>query len=645
MVALVVVLGACGEDADPGADENGADATVDASEPADSGPADSGAAIDAGKQDTAAADVPPLSPCQAACEPFLSCYHDLSAEECVTRCEAAKAGDLVPKCTNEATNCVALAKCLGTKPKVARPFDGGTPGTGDWDLAGDFFVPTLRGSLSFSQRWTGADQWFFVVRSGGYSYTENIWKSSLNAALKVMPENVHIVFASFRDKDGSDNAAAHIAEIKAAADAALAKLPEAKRWYWQKRLHFMKKRLPMPSETQGPDHVSGWIADYANDRGRFCFAVDSRQRIRSCGNLRFPPNGSGVTQQLATLQWLARDLNHEDERDSALADEKDVKIVPVFADLGTPSQLVRTVKLPDAAELAKYDTMKIDLRVSCPNHNDSNCAVRSEMVSLALCDLPSATTPASDVACDTEIARWSLPDGREGRWVTDASPALAALLPGGSRKVKLSTPQQTTKNGSTTVFIKLRYDLKLRLSNTGKGRRPTKFIRLWGGQPSTAELWDAKYNPAHADRTIDIPAGAKRVEVFGLISGHGWGIDEANCATFCKQRHTVDVGGKSFALNLDTPGTELGCTTMAGKGMVANQYSNWHYGRAGWCTGMDVRPWVTDITKAVQAGQSAKLTYRALYKGQPYTAKAKAKPSSGGFPAEIQRALYAVIWE
>ena len=46
-------------------------------------------------------------------------------------------------------------------------------------------------------------------------------------------------------------------------------------------------------------------------------------------------------------------------------------------------------------------------------------------------------------------------------------------------------------------------------------------------------------------------------------------------------------------------GTALGCTMRVKEGAVPNEHGTWLYGRGGWCDGLQVNPWRTDITKQV----------------------------------------------
>ncbi|MFN2115421.1 MAG: peptide-N-glycosidase F-related protein, partial [Anaerolineae bacterium] len=64
--------------------------------------------------------------------------------------------------------------------------------------------------------------------------------------------------------------------------------------------------------------------------------------------------------------------------------------------------------------------------------------------------------------------------------------------------------------------------------------------------------------------------------------------------------------------------TLMGCAEQVVDGVVPNQGGTWIYGRGGWCPGLDVKPWVIDITDEVHTGELNVLTYRGLFNGEDY---------------------------
>ena len=103
-----------------------------------------------------------------------------------------------------------------------------------------------------------------------------------------------------------------------------------------------------------------------------------------------------------------------------------------------------------------------------------------------------------------------------------------------------------------------------------------------------------------------------------IISGHGQ--DEGNCAEWCNHQHEFTVNGSATHLR-EFPGQVVsqGCSEQADLGVVPGQWGNWTPGRAGWCPGQAVQPWIVDITDDVTIGELNTLDYIGKYGGQPVT--------------------------
>jgi hypothetical protein len=170
--------------------------------------------------------------------------------------------------------------------------------------------------------------------------------------------------------------------------------------------------------------------------------------------------------------------------------------------------------------------------------------------------------------------------------------------------------------------------LSLRLSNRGKGRRPTRAVPLWSGG-----AWNASYDSAHPDKQVSIPASAKAVELYVLGTGHG--AATVNCAEFCNHEHHFVVGAKESVLAFPGAATSMGCAADVAKGVVPNQHGTWYFGRGGWCPGQAVAPWVVDVTSSVTKGGDATVRYTTTYGGAPVTVDR----------GVVALASYLVVWE
>ena len=112
---------------------------------------------------------------------------------------------------------------------------------------------------------------------------------------------------------------------------------------------------------------------------------------------------------------------------------------------------------------------------------------------------------------------------------------------------------------------------------------------------------------------MPIPADAKKVELWTLVTGHGAATNQ--CAEFCDHEHELAVNGTPYLKSHPEAGTNEGCVEQLENGMVPNQPGTWWFGRGGWCPGQQVEPWVVDVTADVTPGQTATVSYRGLFNG------------------------------
>ena len=115
---------------------------------------------------------------------------------------------------------------------------------------------------------------------------------------------------------------------------------------------------------------------------------------------------------------------------------------------------------------------------------------------------------------------------------------------------------------------------------------------------------------------VDDPDTTK-VGLYNVVTGHGFGSTFQNCAEFCNSQHEFSVNGSLFREEHPEANVRTGCFDRIGEGVVPNQFGTWPFGRAGWCPGQDVKPWVQDVSDALVSGEN-EITYRALYRDQPY---------------------------
>ena len=118
----------------------------------------------------------------------------------------------------------------------------------------------------------------------------------------------------------------------------------------------------------------------------------------------------GSSGTVADLSFIASEpiyYEYEYARDKKLAAAK-ADVVQVFKDATVVDTLDTDVVLPDAAKMATYDTLEVDLTMNCEHHRDGECGAWDYISDLRLC---TETGPADDAGvptldCSTEIARW-----------------------------------------------------------------------------------------------------------------------------------------------------------------------------------------------------------------------------------------------
>ena len=530
------------------------------------------------------------------------------------------------------------------RPALENPFSAGPYGTAVRDLAGPFTVPTQDGDWSFQDAWTGEDSYVFLtyapralVFSNGTDYAASLFDGSLADLLEHSPRNVHYFFLWASDEPGfMANRDSWLSELDA--------MSETDRAWWRPRVHFVSTRSVA---------LDNWVGQMLAARSRTMlpykrydplqFAIDRSQRIREVGQLGRLASG-GLVTELAMLAHEPEYYNWEWTRDRRLAMERDrVTVIPLATAQITHDTLDVDVTLPSATELARFDTMEVDLAMECPHHRDGECGAWDYLSYLWVCDPDTrvadagvsdassdASADASDGAdagprwrCDREIARWITSYWRETHWVTDISGMLPQLREGGRQHLRWNASGQWDPRMTDYTVT-----LSLRLSNRGRGMRPSEVVPLW-----TGGSWNASYDSRHAPVRVTVPADVRKVELYALITGHG-GVQPSNCAEFCDHQHHFAVNGMDHLRSFPGARTADGCAGRVGEGVTPNQHGTWYFGRGGWCPGLDVAPWVVDVTSEMRPGAESELRYTTTYGGRAVSASL----------GDIALSSYLVYW-
>ena len=488
---------------------------------------------------------------------------------------------------------------------------------------------------NFESQWIGSDSYILVQYDPSVPSSTALWSSNTKEdLLDNSPMNVHYFFISNRSQYETD-----IEYIKTSFDEVLSTFSNEMQAHWKDHLHFVNARV---------SEMDNWLDDALS--GEYAISIDCFQRIREVGYLGNPATFSGT--YLSYLAHEAHYFNYELEVFNS-SNETAFDEIAIFDEYtytgGWASSISQEVTLPSDIELNNYSKLEVELLRGCPDSNgeysDDGCDDYDRIAHMYLCqgqcfetiyysdndettciengyswDSDNSTCYQNNYLDDItqedcpegywnlnrechEIARWITPFDRQPHHLTDITPFISSLRPGGTKLFKFQ------ESGWPNSLI----TLKLRLHNgTPNGGSPKEIIPIWNGT--------VQFNPNYDDnrppQVFQVPENAQKVEFVAYITGHGWGSAGCyNCCEFCNSKHIFSVNGGVYEFYRDHPNASSSnyCmqTTTIAQGVIPNQGGTWGYGRAGWCPGMDVHPYITEITDFVNLGEENVIDYSA----------------------------------
>ncbi|KAM6910480.1 uncharacterized protein FYW49_012420 [Xenentodon cancila] len=304
----------------------------------------------------------------------------------------------------------------------------------------------------------------------------------------------------------------------------------------------------------------------------FFFGVDHQGALAEMGWFLYPA--------FSFVNWQAQWFDFSADLQTKL--QSPAKVVYVFDRVQMQGEkgAVATVDLP--LGLWDFDTLELDASLSCPGRRDSSCAQWDHTVQLFVC------CDQLGPYCNTELGRWITAFRRGiGHWLTDVSPLMPLLDTNRCTFTMKTVPWAMP----WIVSLNLRFSVN---NQTGGGLetvRPFRVESLFSGG-----TFDKNYNKRYRPVKFPIPPSTKKVELYAVITGHG--SDENGCGEFCVTSHHFLINAVYNNTRIfDSAGTSLGCTMRVKEGAVPNEHGTWLYGRGGWCDGLQVSPWRTDVTK------------------------------------------------
>ena len=488
-----------------------------------------------------------------------------------------------------------------------------TTGTGDGfgEVAGDFTVQTLSGPWTLSEHWSGCESYVFLVHfptAGG----DELFATGLDRLFNEGPRNTRYFFLSHAADPAARRALVESLARTLEEGLAFWEIPEADRDFRRERIHFVTDRVDEVEGSVGA-HVRSYLAWAQTpeatvdlgERGRAgapapaVFGIDRAQTWDPGGNLS---PAVGRAPELGMAAFLGHYYEYRGRLDARLAAEEEsgeASVVSLLDERTTLRVFTREVTLPDAAAMAGFDRLEVDVEITCEAQNPFACSEWDRIAGVHLC-------ASDDCSERLELARWITPYWRRGRqrWAIDATPLLALLRDGGTRSFFVELGPEWERATEWVASVSLRFRA------TGEDERA-----IGGERAFTGGTFDSSYNTREPFRFTP-PAGAARVELVTILSGHGQ-TDGDNCAEWCDHRHAFSVNGTALPVIAHEGariGGPLGCASRASEGVLPGQWGNWAQARAYWCPGLPVEARRTDITAQVRLGEENELTYAGAFR-------------------------------
>ena len=471
---------------------------------------------------------------------------------------------------------------------------------------------------NFEENWTGNDSYIFIQYDPNVNYSTALWASNTKEEfLDLSPSNVHYFFISNRSQYGTD-----MQYIKSTFDEILITLSEEEQSHWNEYLHFINAKT---------SDLDNWLAESLS--GTYGISIDCFQRLREIGYLGNPASFTGTYMSYIAHEALY--FNYEKNVFST-SNESTFDEVVIFDEEiytgGWASTLPATIEIPSDILLNNYSKLEVDLLRGCPDSNgsysDAGCDEYDRIAHLYICE--------EDGSDCLEIARWITPFGRQPQHLTDITPFISSLRPGGNKLFKFQ--ESGWPNSIISLKLRLHHELE------APDESPKEIYPIWNGTVQ----FNPSYNDNRPPQVFNVPENATKVEFVAYITGHGWGSAGCfNCCEFCNSRHIFELNGGVYEFEKDYPNASSSNYCMQPstivQGVVPNQGGTWGYGRAGWCPGMDVHPYITDITNYVEIGQDNVIDYSAC-RVSGNSCVAPPSCNGDGYCPEVAFSSYIIIW-
>ena len=471
----------------------------------------------------------------------------------------------------------------------------------------------------FENNWTGNDSFIFINYDASVSGSGSLWGSTTRETLlNTSPDNVHYFFISNRSQYEND-----MIQIKEIYDDILSDFSNEDQNHWNSHLHFINQKTT---------DLDNWLGTTLN--GKLALAIDSSQKLRQIGYLGNPASFTGTY-----VHYLAHEALYFDYENNIFAETNETyDEIEIFEREhytgGWAASISDTIQVPANLEIQTYNKMEVELLRGCPdsnmNYNDEGCDDYDRIAHLYFCDLDGSNCK--------EISRWFTPFDRQPHSLTDITPFIAALKENAGQQKVLKFQESGWPNSLLTLKIRLYH------GNNPNGHAQ-EIYPMWNGTTQ----FNPDYGENRPPQVFTIPSNATKVEFISYITGHGWGSAGCfNCCEFCNSKHIFSINGGVYEFEQSFPDASSSTHCMDPEiiqttGVIPNQYGTWGYGRAGWCPGRDVKPYIKDITNFVQIGDDNVIDYDAC-RVSGNSCVAPPTCQGDGYCPEIAMSSYIIVY-
>ena len=147
----------------------------------------------------------------------------------------------------------------------------GTSVSGPMDIVPTFTIPTLDGTFTFQNKWTGNDVYLFMFKytDGSGNSNSGTWSTNPGTFIRNLPENTHLFYGSF-DSSYHNDVLSRKSDVEA-------RLNPSEEEQWDGRIHYI---------DMDASNIQGGLGQMISSfNSPFFMGIDRFQRARDTGSI------------------------------------------------------------------------------------------------------------------------------------------------------------------------------------------------------------------------------------------------------------------------------------------------------------------------------------------------------------------------